>query len=47
MSLLLCKYIEDIFSFIISDFKFKVVLEALKERKILEELGVEFEVAPN
>lgn len=32
---------------ITSDFKFKVVLEALKERKTLEELGVEFDVAPS
>lgn len=32
---------------ITADFKFKVVLEALKERKTLEELGAEFDVAPS
>lgn len=29
---------------ITADFKFKVILEALKERKTLEELGTEFKV---
>ena len=32
---------------ITAEFKFKVVLEALKERKTLEELGGEFGVAPS
>lgn len=32
---------------ITAEFKFKVVLEALKERNTLEELGGEFNVAPS
>ena len=32
---------------ITADFKFKVVLEALKERETYEELGIKFDIAPS